>query len=229
MFTRDAKAIGIIFANMHDTSLSALTQKRTLASVPFGGRYRLIDFPLSNLVNANVVDVGVITRANYQSLMDHVGSGRDWDLSRKTGGLRILPPYGNKNYGMYHGKLEALGAALDFLRMSTMEYVILSDCEIVANIDLLPMLKEHQKSEADLTLMYANTYLNRESAKESNILTFDENNRLIEAMDGPDLSGEFDYSLNIMITGREFLYKTVTECISKGEYSFPCFSFAKYL
>lgn len=112
MLQNDNKVMGIIFANMHDVALSSLTQHRTMASVPFGGRYRLIDFPLSNLVNAGITDVGLITKANYQSLMDHVGAGRAWDLARKTGGLHILPPYGDKNFGIYRGKMEALGSEI---------------------------------------------------------------------------------------------------------------------
>lgn len=86
------KALGIVFSNIHDANLPELVRLRTLASIPFGGRYRLIDFALSNMVNSGITKVGVITKRNYQSLMDHVGSGKDWDLARKDGGLIILPP-----------------------------------------------------------------------------------------------------------------------------------------
>jgi len=89
-----SKTLGIVFSNMHDTMMGKLTENRTMASVPFGGRYRLVDFVLSNMINSDVKDVGVITKSNYQSLMDHVGNGKEWDLSRKNGGLTILPPYG---------------------------------------------------------------------------------------------------------------------------------------
>ena len=79
--------LGLIFASMHDSYVSELTKQRTMGSIPFGGRYRLIDFPLSNMVNSSVSEVGVITKSNYGSLLDHLGSGRDWDLSRKKGGV----------------------------------------------------------------------------------------------------------------------------------------------
>ena len=85
--------MGLIFASMHDSSIIDLTKLRTMGSVPFGGRYRLIDFPLSNMVNSDIDDVGVITKSNYGSLLDHLGSGREWDLSRKNGGLHLLPPF----------------------------------------------------------------------------------------------------------------------------------------
>ena len=79
-----ANVLGLIFANMHEQSVADLTKQRTLASVPFGGRYRMIDFPLSNMVNSDIDNVGIITKDNYLSLMDHLGSGDEWDLSRKN-------------------------------------------------------------------------------------------------------------------------------------------------
>ena len=91
-----SKTLGIVFSNMHDSMLGQLTENRTMASVPFGGRYRLIDFVLSNLINSGIKDVGIITKSNFQSLMDHVGNGKEWDLSRKKGGLTILPPSGSQ-------------------------------------------------------------------------------------------------------------------------------------
>jgi glucose-1-phosphate adenylyltransferase len=86
------KVDGIIFSNIHDHNISELTRIRTLASVPFGCRYRLIDFPLSNMVNSNITNVNIITHYNYHSLMDHIGTGKDWDLARRSGGVKILPP-----------------------------------------------------------------------------------------------------------------------------------------
>ena len=85
--------LGLIFAYQNDELMKSLTQKRALSSIPFGGRYRVVDFALSNLVNSGVTKVGIITRNNYQSLMDHLGSGKEWDLSRKNGGMYILPPF----------------------------------------------------------------------------------------------------------------------------------------
>ena len=85
-------AAGLVFSNIHDNNIPSLTQKRSIASVPFAGRYRLVDFALSNMVNAGIYKVGIITHYNYQSLLDHLGSGKDWDLDRRTGGLKILPP-----------------------------------------------------------------------------------------------------------------------------------------
>ena len=120
---------GIIFSNLHDTNISELTSKRTMASVPFGCRYRLVDFALSNLVNSGVSDVNVITHYNYQSLMDHIGSGKDWDLARRSGGLKILPPYitafSNENNRLYSSRLEALMSIQGVIASLTCDTVVL--------------------------------------------------------------------------------------------------------
>ena len=85
-------AVGLIFSNIHDTSIPELTRMRTIGSVPFGGRYRLVDFTISSMVNSGISKIGVVTHNNYQSLIDHLGNGKDWDLARRSGGLKILPP-----------------------------------------------------------------------------------------------------------------------------------------
>ena len=104
--------LGLIFANMHEENLPELTKARAMASVPFGARYRLVDFPLSSMVNSGITQVGIITQAKYYSLMDHLGMGSEWDLARKTGGLHILPPYGRSDNGVYRGRLEALAGVV---------------------------------------------------------------------------------------------------------------------
>ena len=123
-------AVGVIFSNIHDENVPELSRQRTMGSLPYGGRYRLIDFALSNLVNSGVTTVGIITKNNYQSLMDHLGSGKDWDLARKTGGLVLLPPFGAlDNSGLYKNRLEALKGITGFLSRRSAEYVILCGCD----------------------------------------------------------------------------------------------------
>jgi glucose-1-phosphate adenylyltransferase len=149
------KILGIIFSNMHDEMLKELTERRTMASVPFGGRYRFIDFTLSSLVNSNIQSVGVITKSNYQSLMDHLGSGRAWDLARKREGLYILPPFGNAaSAGMYRGRIEALSGIMGFIKHSDARYVVLADCDMICNFDIKAILNEHIEKGADITAVY---------------------------------------------------------------------------
>ena len=134
------KAAGIIFSNLHDKNIAELTKKRTMASVPFGCRYRLIDIPLSNMVNCGISNISVITHYNYLSLMEHIGSGKDWDLARRSGGVRILAPYitayANYNNELYKTRLEALMSVQHSISIMREEYVVLSDCDGICNIDL---------------------------------------------------------------------------------------------
>lgn len=138
-------AVGVVFSNIHDENVPELSRQRTMGSLPFGGRYRLIDFALSNLVNSGVTTVGIITKNNYQSLMDHLGSGKDWDLARKTGGLVLLPPFGNDNGGLYKNRLEALKGITGFLNRRNEDYVILCDCDGVYRMDFSDVIDYHEE------------------------------------------------------------------------------------
>ena len=125
--------LGLIFSDIQNKESFEVTTDRTIASVPIGGRYRLIDFMLSHLSNANVKNVGIITKNNYQSLMGHVGAGKEWDLARKNGGLVLLPPY-SVNTDAYTSRLYAVKGIMPYLDHSRDEYVIMTDCYHVCNI-----------------------------------------------------------------------------------------------
>ncbi len=144
--------MGIIFAN--DGTLGDLTDKRTMASLPFGGRYRQIDFALSNLSSAGVRHVGIITRHSYQSLMNHIGSGEEWGLEMEEGGMEFLTPYAMSTKDSYRGKLESLYSAMDFLEYGPEdEYAIMIDSAILSNIDLTKVLSAHIESGKDITVV----------------------------------------------------------------------------
>lgn len=211
--------LGLIFASMHDGYVSELTKQRTMGSIPFGGRYRLIDFPLSNFVNSGVTEVGVITKSNYGSLLDHLGSGRDWDLSRKKGGLHLLPPY-SQTGGIYKGRLDALNNIWGFVEHSTAKYVILSNADVVATIDFNPVLKQHMETEADITLIYARGSFDCEKTACATILDFDSENTLSGVLVDPQITGECNQWLDMLIISRDFLKKIVFEAASKNQYSF---------
>ena len=144
---------GIIFAYRAAPALGELVSRRTAASLPFCGRYRLINFPLSSMMNAGIRDVGVIMQRDYQSLLDHLGSGKPWDMSRKDRGLRILPPFGLPEYhkGNYAGTMEALIAVKAYVRDIPQKHVVLMLGDLVANIDLQPILEQHLRSGAEIT------------------------------------------------------------------------------
>ena len=149
---------GIIFAYRSNPHLRELTQPRNTCSVPFGGRYRLIDLMLSNMVNAGITDIGMIVHESYQSLLDHVGSGKDWDLSRKHGGLRILPPFSfAEQGGEYHGVLEALSCVSSYLHKIRQDYVILAGGDLVVNLPVADIFRHHLESGADITAVCTRT------------------------------------------------------------------------
>jgi len=162
--------MGIVFGNSNDITLNDLTSIRALSSVPFGGRYRLIDFPLSAFVNAGISKVGVITKQNFKSLADHIGSGVPWDLARKNGGITMLTPYALSNAGRYKDRIDALEGALDYLSYANEEYVVVSDAHIVSNFSVEDLVDCHIKSGADITVAYkkdaeTQTYINIEDGR----------------------------------------------------------------
>ena len=159
MVSSNANALGVIFANSYDNLVPELVAERTMASIPFAGRYRMIDFVLSNMANAGVDNVSVIVRKNYHSLMDHLGAGREWDLTRKRGGLNIVPPFAERSIKLYSGRVDALASVLNWLRDQKERYVILSDSNIAMNFDFNKLIeaydKENQKNLTDEQVLEA--------------------------------------------------------------------------
>ncbi len=215
-----ANVLGLIFANMHEANLPELKKGRAMASVPFGARYRMIDFPLSNMVNSGITQVGIITKHNYYSLMGHLGMGSEWDLARKTGGLHILPPYRSEGSGIYRGRLEALAGAAEFIAESDAEYVVLADSNVVANMDIKPMVDAHEKSGADITCVYGRGVYTADRTMTMTVLSVDEDNRIYDVLARPAISGEMNVALDVYIMRRKFLEDLIRESECRGLYSF---------
>lgn len=212
--------LGLVFANMHDTTLGDMTKNRTMGSVMFGGRYRLIDFPLSNMVNSGISEVGVITKSNYQSLLDHLGSAREWDLARKKGGLYILPPFGNVESTLYRGRIEALYGAMSFIKHSRAKYVSLSDCDVVTNIDYKPIVAAHIESGADITAVAHTGVYSSDDIKTSTVFNVDADKNVTSVLINPDISGTCTTSLNVFVMSMDFLIETVNDAMARGNVSF---------
>lgn len=212
--------LGLVFANMHDTTLGDMTKNRTMGSVMFGGRYRLIDFPLSNMVNSGISEVGVITKSNYQSLLDHLCSSREWDLARKKGGLHILPPFGNVESTLYRGRIEALYGAMSFIKHSRAKYVILSDCDVVTNIDYKPIVAAHIESGADITAVAHTGVYSSDDIKTSTVFNVDADKNVTSVLINPDISGTCTTSLNVFVMSMDFLIETVNDAMARGNVSF---------
>ena len=226
MVNSNANALGVIFPNGDDSLVPELVAERLIASIPFAGRYRMVDFVLSSMVNCGIDNVSVIVRKNYHSLMDHLGSGRAWDLTRKNGGLNIVPPFAEKTVKVYNGRVEALASILDFLKDQKEKYVIMSEANIAANFDFKAMLNAHIESGADLTLAYA-----QEESPKGLIKPFDINKDLYYTLDiedgrvkeiqiNPETPGVQNLSMNIYIMDRELLISQVSAAFVRGHVYF---------
>lgn len=213
---------GIIFSNIHDSSVPELTNIRTMASVPFGCRYRLIDFPLSYMVNSGINKIGIITHDNYQSLMDHIGTGKDWDLARRSGGIKILPPFistaGVSNGGrLYTSRLEALIGAMGFINRCNEDYMVLSDCDCICNIDLDEVINEHIERNADMTIVTRPAVLGETlPAEGATVVTTDKDGLVIETEAYQRNTADVEISTNIIVVNRTFLINLLNEAISHG-------------
>ena len=209
---------GIIFSYEKRNDLRELGEIRSAASIPFGGRYRVVDFALSNLVNAGVTDVGVVLNGRYQSMLDHLGTGKVWDLSRKRGGLRVLPPFNyQKDWGVmpFRGKIEALAGVRTYLDTIRQDYVALMDGDLVVNLPLADIFEEHVKSGADVTVVCGNDSFATEDG------TYFEKNsegRITEVL--YNLHTPRGYrGLEVYILSTQLLKDLVDECAAKDQFS----------
>lgn len=215
-------ALGIIFSNIHDGNVPELTTGRTMASIPFCGRYRLIDFALSNMVNSGLTKVGVITKSNYRSLMDHVGSGKDWDLARRHGGLIILPPFGvQESNKLYSTRLEALKTVTGFLTKSTEEYVVMSDSDAVCSMDYTPMLEAHKKNNADITLVVVKQKAKDLGGTNNAVIKLDDDGRVKDiAFDPPRVKGDVLLYTNVCLLRKDLLLSLIADATAHNKRHF---------
>ncbi len=218
-------AAGIIFSNLHDNSISELTKQRTMASIPFACRYRLIDFALSNMVNSGITNINVIAHYNYHSLMDHIGTGKNWDLARRKGGIKILPPYitayANATNTLYNTRLEALKSVIHSIKHIEEQYVVLSDCDVICNLDMDHLFKYHVQNDADITMVVKTVTKTEPSDVKYAIIKSDENNKITDVYTAcPEVNETYDECMHIWIMNKDLLIREVTNAIAHGYNSF---------
>lgn len=214
---RTSAVAGLIFANSDD-KLKKLTANRSMASVPFGARYRIVDFALSNLVNTGVTSVGIITRENYRSLMDHVGNGISWDLDRKNGGVYFIPPYYKRGVKRFVGTVSAIAGAAEYIEKCGADYIVLYDSHIIANIDLSLALRQHKEKGADITVVYHNGKL-PEKSSEKMILTLGNDSR-VKNITFSEEEQETSFGVGVSIINKDLLLKLVKAADEDGLTSF---------
>ena len=223
MVSSNANALGIIFPNSYDSLVPELVSKRLMASIPFASRYRMIDFLLSSMVNSGIDNISIVLRQNYRSLMDHLGSGREWDLTRKNGGLNIIPPFSEKSINVYSGRVEALANILPLLRSSKEKYVVMADSNVAANIRFSDVIAAHEASGADVTVLYCRTDFSKrasdtrtDSGEFYYTLQIAEDQRVNEIHINALDVGVQNQSLNIYIVDREFLITQIEDASVRG-------------
>ena len=226
MINSKAEALGIIFPNSYDSLVPELVTERLMASIPFASRYRMCDFMISSMVHCGIDNISILVRKNYHSLMDHLGSGREWDLTRKNGGLNIVPPYAQKQLKVYEGRIEALESIRGYLKKQTEKYVIMTDSNIAVNFDFNDLLHAHIESGADATVVYRKQEIPKPLIKQST-----------EALDlyyalgvngdhvskiyiNPTEKGEMNFCLNIYVVERELLIRMIDDAFVHGYTSF---------
>ena len=208
--------MGIIFAN--DGLIGDLTDKRTTASVPFAGRYRQVDFHLSNLTNAGIRHIGIISRHNYQSLMHHIGSSEEWGLELGEGGLEFLTPYAMSTTDNYRGKLETLYSAMDFLEFGPSDdYVVLTGSAILCNLDLNKVIASHIASGKDVTVVTKAGIAN--GSKQLDLaVKLDENGDIADMAVDYAAPAEYLASMDVFVLSKSWLINQVNECIAHNLY-----------
>lgn len=217
-------AFGLIYTGEANAQLRELTFSRSVAAVPFGGRYRAIDFVLSNMVNSGISSVGLIAQRNYHSLMDHLGSGKEWDLHRKRDGLFILPPFVTKdNTGVYRGTVDAIRSVLGYVRRNNQRCVVLTGSHTIYNTDYSEMIRQHIDTGADITIMYNDESQNsfdRSEQYDDLRLKVDETGWITELTFNPLNPGTPLTGCDAYVMERTLLEYLVEDAAAHGEFDF---------
>ena len=215
MVSSNMSALGVIFANTYDNLVPELVAERTMASIPFGGRYRMIDFVLSSMANSGIDNVSIIVRRNCLSLMDHLGAGREWALTRKRGGLNVFPPYAERSVKVYSGRVDALASILSWIGSQKEKYVVLSDACIAFNLDFNKLIEEHIASGADVTMLYNRAEI-PEGARNDNYTVQVKDGRVTELLSNDYRPGQQNLAMNIYILERETLIQLIRDASVRG-------------
>ncbi len=219
---------GLILSNLNRGKLPEMTRRRILSSVPFGCRYRLIDFPLSNMVNAGITNIGIATDFNYKSLLDHLGTGKDWDLARRSGGIRMLPPMvsGYNPYTSHqttiNSRLTAMLATLDFVRNCQEEVIVLCDGNVICNMDLCKLVDEHLSNKADITFVAQKMNVTEGMLDQDDVLVESDGSGNLTAYAHalPTDLGERNVMINVLVMKTAFMRDMLENAAAHGATSF---------
>lgn len=203
---RNKECVAMLLAGGQGSRLYALTEKNAKPAVPFGGKYRIIDFTLSNCVNSGIDTVGVLTQYQPLVLNDYIGNGLPWDLDRAYGGVKILPPYQGKNGAdWYKGTANAIYQNLQFIDRYSPEYVLILSGDHIYKMDYSKMLDYHKKKGADCTIAVIDVPI--EEASRFGILSVDADSRIYRFTEKPKEPDSTKASMGIYIFSKSCLEK----------------------
>jgi len=207
--------MGLILAAQDTTDIMGLTKYRPIASIPFAGRYRIIDFALTNLTRLGISNVGVVVpHNNIRSLRDHIRGGQFWDLNRKEGGLFLMHPAVDARIGK--SNINNLRSNLEYLHMSKEKNVILCSSHLIANIDLRAIVESHEKSKKPLTIVYKKVDENIQNYRGSTTIIFNENKEVKSFGLAVDSKEETNVSLEIKIIRKDLLIDLLMSGVQNG-------------
>ena len=220
------EALAVIFANSYDALIPEMVSERLMASIPFAGRYRLCDFLISSMVHSGIDNISLIVKKNYHSLMDHLGSGQEFDLARKNGGINIVPPYAQKQIKVYEGRVEAIESLKGYLRKCTQKYVIMADANYVFNFDFRELIEAHKNTGADITAMYRKqevpkVFLRPNGNNDEMYYTFDIDDGRIKKIyiNAMDMEAGYGDGENPVVLKSEFLLSLCEQLVGSGKLS----------
>lgn len=214
--------LGIVNNTKEGRELNSIIKKRSLSTVPFGGRYRIIDFHLSNMVNSGIFNIGIMVKKNYRSLMGHIRSPKEWGLDLKKDGIFVLPPDNEgREWGSLRGDLEILEANRDYLKRSSQEYVVMVNANMICNIDYKSALDHHRDMKNDITVIYKKV---REDelcrVQDFTQVKLDEDEKVKSIEGGGDVLKADAISMEMYIMKKSLLEEIMDSCIARGEYDF---------
>ncbi len=208
------RAMGVINLINEADDLEVLHRERCVAAIPFGARYRLIDFMLSSMVNSGMSNVAVLAHEKYRALMDHLGSGKEWDLDRKRSGLFLLPPNLNVRREVARGDLFQFFCQRDYFHRSREDIVVVTRSHMVCNIDLSKVVEAHLAGDADITMVYKQT--EEETAGQCRRIRMDESGRIVEMQDHSGRLNSDLIAVEIYVMHKSFLMELVETSLAQG-------------
>ncbi|MCJ7688817.1 MAG: glucose-1-phosphate adenylyltransferase subunit GlgD, partial [Clostridiaceae bacterium] len=205
--------IGILMLNEQEDNIKSLTKARPIASIPIGGRYRVIDFVLSNMVNSGIYNIGIFTNSKSRSLVDHLGSGKSWDLDRKKNGLFLFNFTSDKSR---FRDIDVLNDNMEYIYRTKQDYVIIASSNMICNIDYNEAAKYHEESGSDITLLYKKTNNGKKHHLNSSTLYINEENKVLSIGKNKGAEDKLNISMEMFIMKKTTLINIINKCIHTG-------------